>query len=267
METSLYTAPCPPKSCHISDHIRLSVAGWVPGGMLRCCLGCVVTTGCAVTRNYPAVEQYPVEVLPTSVEHGFERILGKLGEMMLLPSDLSLTLLLHKLQWEIPVLLPVISLLVGLLFTFRLVQSVRSHLYGRREKRLAEALAAVIEEKCQLIDKLSDAKEEHVGVESSLENARREKDSFNVPRLADTYRKAKRTNMMLREELNCLVQELKEERAKRSKQGGQVMEMLIFQCLEEIVRLTTSQGAFPQLPGDQEPSPGGPLLRSSGPGY
>ena len=228
-----------------------------------------MTTGCAVTSNYPAVEQYPVEVLPASVEPGFVRILGMLGEMMvkLLPSYPSPTLLLHNLPWETLVRLPVIGLLVGLLFTFRLVQSVRSRLYGRREKRLAEAVAAGIEEKCQLIDKLFDAQEEHAGIESSLENARREKDSFNVPRLAESYRKAKRTNMMLREELNSLVEELKGERAKRSKQEGPVMEMLRdLQCLEETVRRTTSHGAFPQLPGDQEPSPGGPLLRS-GPGY
>lgn len=210
-----------------------------------------------------------MEVLPTSVEHGFERILGRLGEMMvkLLPSDPSPALLLHNLQWETLVRLPVIGLLVGLLFTFRLVRSVRSRRYGRREKQLAEAVAAGIEEKCQLIDKLFDAKEEHVGIESSLENARREKDSLDIPRLADSYRKANGTNVMLREELNSLVQELKGESAKRSKQEGQVREMLRdLQCLEEIVRLTTSQGAFPQLPGDQEPSPVGPLLRS-GPRY
>ena len=45
---------------------------------------------------------------------------------------------------------PAVSLLVGLLFIFRLVQSVRSQLYVRREKQLAETVAARIEEKCQL---------------------------------------------------------------------------------------------------------------------
>lgn len=40
----------------------------------------------------------------------------------------------QSLQWETVVYLPVVSLLVGFLFTFRLVQSVRSRLITRHEK-------------------------------------------------------------------------------------------------------------------------------------
>lgn len=209
-----------------------------------------------------------MDVLPSSLEHGFELILGKLGEMTvkLLPSGPSPRLIFQNLQWETLLCLPVIGLLVGLLFIVRLVQSVRSHLYARREKQLAEALAAGIEEKCQLIDKLFVAEEEHAGIASSLENGRLEKESFDFPSLAASYKKGKRTNMMLMQELNSLVQELKGERSKRSKQEEQMMEMLKdLQSLEQMMRFTTSQGAFLNLPGDQEPSPLGPFPRS-GPG-
>lgn len=48
----------------------------------------------------------------------------------------------------------VMALLVGLLFIFRLVQSVRSQLYLRHERQLSETLATCIKEKCQLTDKL-----------------------------------------------------------------------------------------------------------------
>ena len=95
-----------------------------------------------------------MEELPGSLEHGFELILGKLDEMMakLLPSDSSPRLMFHSLQWETPLCPPVIGFLVGLLFLFPLVRSVRSRSYAKREKQLAEALAAGIEEKCHLID-------------------------------------------------------------------------------------------------------------------
>ena len=39
----------------------------------------------------------------------------------------------------------------------------------------------------------------------------------------------------------------------------------VLEFLEEVVRLKTSRGAFPKLPGGQEPRPYGPFLRS-GPG-
>lgn len=79
----------------------------------------------------------------------------------------------------------------GPIIIFRLVQSIRSCLYVRREKQLAETLAAGIEEKCQITDKLCEAKEEYTGNESSLENARLEKESFNIPSLTDSSRKVK----------------------------------------------------------------------------
>ncbi|CAK7309528.1 cTAGE family member 9 [Vulpes lagopus] len=206
-----------------------------------------------------------MEVLPSFLEHVFGLMLGMLGEMVveLLPSYLSSLLIFHNLQWETVMCLPVIGLLVGLLFIFRLIQSVRSHLYRRHERQLAKTLAAGIEEKCQLIDKLCVAKEEYVGIELSLENARLEKESFNIGSLRDSYRKGKRINIMLMEELNSLVQELKEERSKTSKQEEQMAEMLkVLQSLEQIMRIITSKGAFPNLPGDEGPRPIGPFPRS-----
>ena len=99
--------------------------------------------------------------------------------MLLLPSGQSSQFTFQSLQWETAVYLPVISLLVGLLFTFRLVQSVRSRLYVRHKKQLAETLAAQIDEKCQLIDKYCAAKNEYAEMETSLENARLETESIN----------------------------------------------------------------------------------------
>lgn len=209
-----------------------------------------------------------MEELPGSLEHGFELVLGKLDEMMakLLPSDSSPRLMFHNLQWETLLCPPVIGFLVGLLFLCRLVQSVRSHHYGKREKQLAEALAAGIEEKCHLIDKVFAAEKERAALESSPEKAKLEKESFDIPSLADSYRKGKTTNVMLMKELNSLCRDLEEERAKRSQQEEQMMEMLKdLQALEDMMAFAQSQGAFLNLLGDQEPSPAAPWP-GSGPG-
>ncbi|XP_032707089.1 cTAGE family member 9-like [Lontra canadensis] len=199
-----------------------------------------------------------MEELPGSLEHGFELILGKLDEMMakLLPSDSSPRLMFHNLQWETLLCPPVIGFLVGLLFLFRLVQSVRSHSYEKREKQLAEALAAGIEEKCHLIDKVYLAEQEHAAIESSAEKAKLEKESFDIPSLAESYRKAKTTNVMLMKELNSLCRDLEEERAKRSQQEEQMMEVLKdLQALEDMMTFAKSRGVFPNLLGDPRAKP------------
>ncbi|KAJ1065319.1 hypothetical protein K5549_014324 [Capra hircus] len=157
----------------------------------------------------------------------FGLILGKLSEMvmLLLPNGQSSQFTFQSLQWETVVYLPVVSLL--------LVQSVRSRLNVRHEKQLAKTLAAQIDEKCQLIDKYCAAKNEYAEMETSLENAKLESESINVFSLADGYRKLRRVNLILRQELNSLVQELIKERLMQSKQEEEMEEMLkILKSLE-----------------------------------
>lgn len=199
-----------------------------------------------------------MEGLPSSVELGFGLILGKLGDtlVLLLPDSLSSR---FTLQWETAVCLPVFSSLAGLLFTFRLVQSVRSRLYVRREKQLAETLAAPIGKKCQLTDKLCAAKKECAGMETSLGNVIK----YTQPHW---HRKLRRVNLILREELKSLVQELIKERFAQSKQEEMEEMLKVLKSLEAVVRITTSRGAFPNQPGGQAPSPDG-LFPRSGPGY
>lgn len=64
--------------------------------------------------------------------------------------------------------------------------------YVRHEVHLEKAVARQKEEKCQLI-KLSVVKEECRGMESSLDNGRHEKESLNIPSLADACRKVTMT--------------------------------------------------------------------------
>ena len=209
-----------------------------------------------------------MEGLLSSVQLGFGLILVKLGEVVveLLPDGLSPRLTFHSLQWEMVMCPHVVGSLVGLLLILRLVQSVRGQLYIQREKRLAEAVAAGIEEKCQLLDKLSTAQKEYLAMQSSIEIARLEKESLNIPSLTDTYRKVKRTNAVLMEEVTDLVEELKGERSQQSKDEEETAELLqVLECMEEVMRLATPRGALPKLPGGQEQSPDGPVPRS-GPG-
>ena len=149
-----------------------------------------------------------------------------------------------------------IPFLVGLVFTLRLLRSVRSRLYLRCEKQLAKTLAAQIEEKGQLIEKIYAAQKENAEMATSLENARLETESLNIPNLTDTYKEMRRINLILMEELNSLAQELEKERVKQSKQEEEMVDILKeLKFLEEVMRTTTSQRAFPNHPGSQAPEP------------
>lgn len=188
----------------------------------------------------------------SSAKLGCGLILGKLGEVVeeMLLSDLSPQLTFDDIQWETMICPLVIALFVGLLFLFRLVQAVRSWLSVRHEKQLSETRAAWIREKCQLVDKLKATKNEYTGIKSFSENASLEKEFLDITGHMDTYRKVKRTSLMLMEELTSLVQELKEGRSKCPKQEDEMVEMFKMpEALKDVMRLTTSQGAFPDLPG------------------
>ena len=204
-----------------------------------------------------------MEGLLSSVELGFGLIHGKLSEVLvlLLPSGFGSWFTFLSLQWETVVCWSVvIPFLAGLFFTLRLLWSVHSRLYLRREKQLAKTLAAQIEEKCRLIDKIYAAQKENEEMETSLENARLETKSLNIPSLTVTYREMMRINLMLMEEVNSLAQELEKERVKQSQQEEEMVEMLEeLKFLEEVMRTTTSHGVFPNHPGGQAPSPDGPF--------
>lgn len=86
----------------------------------------------------------------SSVELGFGSILGKLGEVAveLLLNVLSPRLTAHILQWG-TVACPTVF---GFLYLVRVVGPFRS---VRCEAQFTKALAAQVEEKCQLLDKFN----------------------------------------------------------------------------------------------------------------
>lgn len=106
------------------------------------------------------------------------------------------------------------------------------------------------------MDKLCAAKKEHAAAEMSLRNAR--KGPLDAPSLADAYRREVRAASLL-PKLTSVAREQNEEGVQRS-QPEMVKDARSVKSLEEeALRTATPQGAFPNLPGGQEPSPGSPF--------
>ncbi|XP_047375851.1 melanoma inhibitory activity protein 2-like [Sciurus carolinensis] len=104
------------------------------------------------------------------------------------------------------------------LFLWRSVQSVRSRLYVRREKKLALELSELIEKKCNLLDKVSLLQKEHEGLQSSFKDANPEKASKEVQYLEIILEMLNRSKSKLEDETLSLETKLKEEKSKRSEQ-------------------------------------------------
>uniref|UniRef100_A0A8D2DKJ4 Uncharacterized protein n=1 Tax=Sciurus vulgaris TaxID=55149 RepID=A0A8D2DKJ4_SCIVU len=111
-----------------------------------------------------------------------------------------------------------IGFFIVLLFLWRSVQSVRSRLYVKREKKLALKLSELIEEKCKLLDKVSLLQKEHEGLQLSLMDANSEKSSKEVQHLETIYEMVNRSKSKLEDKILFLEKELKEEKSKHSEQ-------------------------------------------------
>ncbi|KAL0611909.1 Melanoma inhibitory activity protein 2 [Plecturocebus cupreus] len=99
----------------------------------------------------------------------------------------------YGFPWEWVIWAAMFGFCAVLFFLWRAFRSVRSWLYVGREKKLAETLSKLIEEKCQLLEKLSI-------IQKDLEAA---------------CEKLNRSNAELEEEILCLVKELKAEKSKQ----------------------------------------------------
>ncbi|XP_017729215.1 PREDICTED: cTAGE family member 5-like isoform X2 [Rhinopithecus bieti] len=126
----------------------------------------------------------------------------------------------YGFPWGLVICAAVVGFFAVPFFLWRSFRSVRGRLYVGREKKLAEALSGLIEEKCRLLEKFSLLQKEYEAyeVESSLEDASSEKEATEAQSLEATCEKLNRSNSELEHEILCLEKELKEEKSKHSEQ-------------------------------------------------
>uniref|UniRef100_A0A2K6LYH3 CTAGE family member 5 n=1 Tax=Rhinopithecus bieti TaxID=61621 RepID=A0A2K6LYH3_RHIBE len=127
----------------------------------------------------------------------------------------------YGFPWELVICAAVVGFFAIPFFLWRSFRSVRSRLYAGRERKLAEALSGLIEEKCRLLEKFSLVQKEYEAyeVEPSLEDASSEKEATEAQSLEATCEKLNRFNSELQHDILCLEKELKEEKSKHSEQN------------------------------------------------
>uniref|UniRef100_A0A8C0X4A9 Uncharacterized protein n=1 Tax=Castor canadensis TaxID=51338 RepID=A0A8C0X4A9_CASCN len=126
------------------------------------------------------------------------------------PEELKLGRNPYALPWELVICVIILGLFILLCCLW---------LYAMKEKNLAIKLCELMEEKCELLQKVSLAEKEFEDLESSLKDASFVKDSIElVESLKATYEKLKRSKSQLEDEILFVEKELQEEKSKHSEQ-------------------------------------------------
>ncbi|XP_014797240.1 PREDICTED: cTAGE family member 5-like isoform X2 [Calidris pugnax] len=141
-----------------------------------------------------------------------------------LPEDMRPGPDLYGFPWEIVICAGAVGAFTILLFLYRSYQSVRSRLYVGREKKLANKIAELVEEKCEILKKLSLCKKQFEDLELSLKDDNVTKESTDTSFLEEMHEKLKKSNMELKQEIENLEKELEEDKSKQSENDNLVAE-------------------------------------------
>ncbi|XP_068573761.1 cTAGE family member 5 isoform X2 [Cebidichthys violaceus] len=88
-----------------------------------------------------------------------------------LPDDIRPGPDLYGVPWEPVIVSGVVGLVTMLLFTCRCYSSVKSRLYRSKERRMAEQVAQLLDEKCKVLETLSKCQQEYDDLESTLRDS------------------------------------------------------------------------------------------------
>ncbi|KAG8449141.1 hypothetical protein GDO86_015989 [Hymenochirus boettgeri] len=110
------------------------------------------------------------------------------------------------------VVLTVIGLSTVLLFTCRAIKSVKSRCYAGREKKLGAKFAEALNEKSEVLEKLSVIQKQHEDVQQSLEGSSQQQLFTKIAMQKELQTKLQESNFALEEKILELTQELEEEK-------------------------------------------------------
>ncbi|XP_015674853.1 melanoma inhibitory activity protein 2 [Protobothrops mucrosquamatus] len=128
---------------------------------------------------------------------------------------------LFGFSWEIII----VAIFTVLLFLCRMYKSVTSRRYVEREKQLANNIAELIEERCKLMDKLSLHKKEYAELENTLKDGSFLQESTIASNIKTEYEELNSSNSALKDEIEHLEKELKEEKSKQLEQDDLMAEI------------------------------------------
>ncbi|KAG9336640.1 hypothetical protein JZ751_002987, partial [Albula glossodonta] len=142
-----------------------------------------------------------------------------------LPDDIKPGPDLYGLPWEAVIITSLLGLITILLFICRSYQSIRSRLYVGKERKLGQKVAELLEEKCKVLETLSECNNQYKKLEVALQNGEVSSHALERDNLEVMSRNLERSNAQLQDDIEQLKQDLTAEKTKRSQQEEMLVGM------------------------------------------
>ncbi|XP_061074769.1 cTAGE family member 5 isoform X4 [Conger conger] len=164
------------------------------------------------------------------------------GVVSSLPDDIKPGPDLYGLPWEAVIVTSLLGLITILVFTCRFYQSITSRLYVGKERKLGQKVAELLDEKCKVLETLSECKHKYEKLEAALQNGGASSHALEKDNLEVMSRNLEQSNAQMKNDIERLRQDLKAERTQRSQQEDMLVGMQeTLKSLEEEAKDLKSQ--------------------------
>ncbi|XP_072545063.1 cTAGE family member 5 isoform X2 [Salminus brasiliensis] len=142
-----------------------------------------------------------------------------------LPDDIRPGPDLYGLPWEVVLVTTMLGLFTVLLFSCRFIQSIKSRLYASKERRMGQKVAELLEEKCKVLETLSECKQKFKKLETALQNGGASAQASEKENLEAMSKKLEQSNAEMKSDLERLQEELENQSKFRKQQEEQLAEL------------------------------------------
>uniref|UniRef100_A0A3P8RUU1 SH3 domain-containing protein n=1 Tax=Amphiprion percula TaxID=161767 RepID=A0A3P8RUU1_AMPPE len=139
-----------------------------------------------------------------------------------LPDDLRPGPDLYGVPWEPVIIAGLVGLMTMLLFTCRCYSSLKSRMYRRKERWMAEQVAQLLDEKCKVLETLSQCQQEYDDLESSLRDSGVLAQTQKTEQLEAKSRQLEHTKKQLDTDLEELKDQLDQQRQHSTEQEKRI---------------------------------------------
>ncbi|XP_061599118.1 cTAGE family member 5 [Cololabis saira] len=147
-----------------------------------------------------------------------------------LPDDIRPGPDLYGLPWELVIVTGLVGLVTIMLFTWRCYSSIKSRLYQNKEHRMAEQVTQLLDEKCKVLETLSQCQQEYDELETLLKGSGVLAQTEKTEHLEVKARQFEHNKLELERDLQQVKDQMEQQREHKEEQQRRIA------MLEETIR-------------------------------
>ncbi|XP_058254152.1 cTAGE family member 5 isoform X3 [Hemibagrus wyckioides] len=145
--------------------------------------------------------------------------------VMSLPDDIRPGPDLYGVPWEAVIFTATLGLFTFMLFTCRFFQAIKSRLYCSKERRMGQKVVELLEEKCKVLETLSECEHKFKKLEAALQNGGLSAQASEKEDLEVMSKKLEEANTQMQSDLEKMQEELDTQDQLRKQQEEQLTKL------------------------------------------